>query len=147
MVKIYTASSWKNQLYPEVVRALRTAGHEVYDYREAISSEGKQLAFDWDQIDPNWESWTSEQFQRAMSHELAINAFASDKAGMDWADIGVLVLPCGKSSHMEAGYMVGRNKKVYILLDGGRPELTYKLSHNMFISIPELVKGIEQDGQ
>ena len=120
MVKIYTASSWKNQLYPEVVRALRTAGHEV---------------------------WTSEQFQRAMSHELAINAFASDKAGMDWADIGVLVLPCGKSSHMEAGYMVGRNKKVYILLDGGRPELTYKLSHNMFISIPELVKGIEQDVQ
>ena len=33
MAKIYVASSWRNQYYPEVVKALREAGHEVYDFR------------------------------------------------------------------------------------------------------------------
>ena len=33
MAKIYVASSWRNQHYPEVVRRLREAGHEVYDFR------------------------------------------------------------------------------------------------------------------
>ena len=29
--KIYVASSWRNEYYPEVVNALRNAGHDVYD--------------------------------------------------------------------------------------------------------------------
>ena len=31
--KIYVASSWRNEYYPEVVEKLREAGHEVYDFR------------------------------------------------------------------------------------------------------------------
>ena len=31
--KIYVASSWRNAFYPDVVKALREAGHEVYDFR------------------------------------------------------------------------------------------------------------------
>ena len=30
---LYIASSWRNTYYPEVVQALRDAGHEVYDFR------------------------------------------------------------------------------------------------------------------
>ena len=30
---IYVASSWRNTYYPDVVAALRNAGHEVYDFR------------------------------------------------------------------------------------------------------------------
>ena len=29
---IYVASSWRNTYYPEVVQALRDAGHEVYTF-------------------------------------------------------------------------------------------------------------------
>ena len=31
--KIYVASSWRNREQPSVVKALREAGHEVYDFR------------------------------------------------------------------------------------------------------------------
>jgi hypothetical protein len=31
--KIYLASSWRNERQPELVRILREAGHEVYDFR------------------------------------------------------------------------------------------------------------------
>ena len=33
MPKIYVASSWRNPYQPEVVAALKKAGHEVYDFR------------------------------------------------------------------------------------------------------------------
>ena len=37
--KIYVASSWRNEYYPEVVEKLREAGHEVYDFRNPPSGD------------------------------------------------------------------------------------------------------------
>ena len=37
--KIYVASSWRNEFYPEVVEKLREAGHEVYDFRNPPSGD------------------------------------------------------------------------------------------------------------
>ena len=43
-MKVYVASSWRNEVYPRVVEALREAGHEVYDFRhQSVSWE----EFDW----------------------------------------------------------------------------------------------------
>ena len=33
-MKIYVASSWRNEFQHNVVKALREDGHEVYDFRE-----------------------------------------------------------------------------------------------------------------
>ena len=38
--KIYVASSWRNEFYPEMVEALREADHDVYDFRNPPSSDG-----------------------------------------------------------------------------------------------------------
>ena len=32
--RIYAACCWRNEFYPEVVEALRAAGHDVYDFRK-----------------------------------------------------------------------------------------------------------------
>ena len=37
--KIYVASSWRNEYYPEVVEKLREAGHEMYDFRNPPSGD------------------------------------------------------------------------------------------------------------
>ena len=44
MAKIYVASSWRNKYQPEVVAALRKAGHEVYDFRNPKDNPGGFLA-------------------------------------------------------------------------------------------------------
>ena len=49
---IYVASSWRNTYYPEVVRALRNAGHEVYDFRNPEQNPG---GFHWEDVDPRWQ--------------------------------------------------------------------------------------------
>ena len=47
-MKVYVASSWRNEVYPEVVKLLREAGHEVYDFRhQSVSWE----QFDWNVTD------------------------------------------------------------------------------------------------
>jgi hypothetical protein len=42
----------------------------------------------------------------------------------------VLVLPAGRSAHLEAGWFVGQAKRTAILLDGPivTPELMYKMA-------------------
>ncbi|HYF94436.1 MAG TPA: hypothetical protein VD969_19630 [Symbiobacteriaceae bacterium] len=124
-MKVYVASSWRNTTQPEVVAALRAAGHEVYDFRHpAPGNEG----FHWSEIDPEWKGWTPEDFIELLGHPVAERGFGFDMAALDGADATVCVLPCGRSVHLEAGYTAGQGKPVIFLLQGQlEPELMYKM--------------------
>jgi nucleoside 2-deoxyribosyltransferase len=64
----------------------------------------------------------------ALDHPLAAAGFAADFKAMEWADACVLVLPCGRSAHVEAGWMKGAGKKVFAYMpEAQEPELMYKL--------------------
>ena len=67
MAKIYVASSWRNKYYPEVVEALRKAGHQVYDFRNPPHGGN---GFHWTDIDENAPNWTFEQYAEGLHHEL-----------------------------------------------------------------------------
>jgi hypothetical protein len=143
-MNVYTASSWKNKYYETVVNDLKKAGHEVYDFRNTISSKTSYTAFNWDQIDVNWESWTTEQFINGLKHDLARRAFLFDHRGMLNSDVCVLILPCGKSAHLEAGFMKGNGKRTYILMfEKDRPELTYSIADGIFSTTKELLGELE----
>ena len=125
MAKIYVASSWRNAVQPEVVQKLREAGHEVYDFRNPPHGRG---GFKWASIDPDWENWSTGQYIKGLSHPIAEDGFKSDYDAMLWADTCVLVLPCGRSAHAEAGWMKGAGKKTVIYVPVAQePELMYKL--------------------
>ena len=100
MPRIYVASSWRNKYFPEVVAALRVAGHQVYDFRNP--PHGGQ-GFHWTDVDPAAPEWTFEQYSEGLRHPLAEKQFDADMQALDWADTCVLVLPSGRSAHTEAG--------------------------------------------
>ena len=137
-MKLYTASSWRNEKYSSVVELLLFEGHRIYNFRDANSW------FKWEEIDEKWESWNNIQFVQALSHPLSKKAFSADFRGMQWADACVLIMPCGKSAHIEAGYMKGKGKPLYILLDGEatRAELTYSIADGIFESVPQLLQRL-----
>jgi hypothetical protein len=126
--RIYVASSWRNLQQPEIVAALRDAGHEVYDFRNP--AEG-QHGFAWRQVDPDWQNWSSVGYvNNILSSPIARGGFALDKAALDWCDTCVLVLPSGRSAHLEAGYATGQGKHVVVYLPEDaalEPELMYLL--------------------
>ena len=140
---IYVASSWRNTYYPEVVQALRDAGHEVYDFRNPPTGDP---GFHWTDVDPKCMDWTPEQYQANLSHPLAERQFKNDIEAMTACDACVLVLPCGRSAHTEAGWFAGQGKKVYVFIpdkDSFEPELMYKLFTKVCISLDELIEALK----
>lgn len=125
MAKIYVASSWRNLYYPDVVRTLRDNGHEVYDFRNP--PHGHE-AFMWKNVDPEFDKWTVEDYKRGLEHPASQRQFSADIEALEWADTCVIVLPCGRSAHTEAGWMKGSGKKVIVYIpEMQEAELMYKL--------------------
>lgn len=136
--KIYVASSWRNPLQPKVVAALRDEGHEVYDFRNPAPGN---TGFAWSAIDPEWLKWTPRQFVHHIEHSpIAGDGFRLDRDALNWCDTCVLVLPCGRSAHLEAGYACGQGKDVLFMLheDKFEPELMYLLGNGFVTNTTEL---------
>ena len=143
MARIYVASSWRNPYFPEVVTRLREAGHEVYDFRNPPHGGA---GFHWTDIDPNAPEWTFAQYAEGLHHPLAERQFQADIDALTWADTCVLVLPCGRSAHTEAGWMAGAGKRVLAYLpEMVEPELMYKLFDGVAGSLEELVEKLYVD--
>lgn len=136
---IYVASSWRNKRQPEVVAAIRGTGLEVYDFRNP--REGDK-GFHWSEIDPDWKTWSPEKFRAALSHPLAESGFKSDMDALRASSACVLVMPCGRSAHLEMGYAIGQNKFTAILLEDGEPELMYKMVDAVCVNLDEVVKAL-----
>ncbi len=141
MAKIYVASSWRNTYYPEVVTRLREAGHEVYDFRNPPHGGN---GFRWTDIDGNALNWTFEQYAEGLHHPKAERQFAADLEALEWADTCVLVLPCGRSAHTEAGWMAGSGKKVIAYIPKlEEPELMYKLFDAVTDSVDSVLQHLK----
>ena len=136
MASIYVASSWRNPFYPEVVKRLRAEGHDVYDFRNPPHGGA---GFHWTDVDGNAPNWTFEEYAEGLHHPLAERQFAADLVALEHADTCVLVLPCGRSAHTEAGWMAGRGNRVIVFIpEMVEPELMYKLFDRVVGSLDEL---------
>lgn len=136
-MKIYLASSWRNEQQPEVLKHLRDRGHEVYDFRNPCDDDA---GFHWSDIDPNWENWDAKTYRaKLLLSPVAKDGFLHDWRAMKWADICILLLPSGRSAHIEAGYFVGANKPLIILLaNKNEPELMYQMANKIALSPQEV---------
>lgn len=123
-MKIYVASSWRNEYQQTVVTALREAGHEVYDFKNPPNRTG----FAWSDIDEQWKRWSNDRFIQMLGHPTAQAGFDSDFNAMKEADVCVMVTKCGASAHTEAGWMKGAGKfTIALLANEDEPELMYKI--------------------
>lgn len=139
--RIYVASSWRNIMQEAVVHTLRAAGFEVYDFKNPPNGAG----FTWKQValadtDQPVDTVAQTDYLRAIDHPRAAEGFRSDFDAMEWADTFVLVLPCGRSAHLELGWAAGYGKRTAILLDDPcTPELMYKMVDHLSPSLFDLL--------
>ncbi len=136
---IYVASSWRNEHQQALVKLLREQGHEVYDFKHPGDNEG----FSWSTLDKNWQNWTMEQFRLYLRSYCAYYGYSRDFAAMKAADTCILCLPCGRSAHIEAGWMKGAGKKVIAYIPRGEriePELMYGILDGIALDFSEIIK-------
>lgn len=122
-----------------MVGLLRGRGHEVYDFRNPPHSTG----FAWSEIGLERPCTAADYRAALLTHPRAAQGFMADFAAMRWADTGLLVLPCGRSAHLELGWMAGAGKRTLILTrDGEEPELMALLADRICISPEEVLQEL-----
>ena len=79
-----------------------------FNYRKVATSES--LIKDMSHRIYVASSWRNEYFpvvvqaRAQLSHPMAVKQLANDLDALRWCDTCVLVLPCGRSAHTEAGW-------------------------------------------
>ena len=130
---IYLIGSLRNPEVPKVGNYLRSLGHEVVD--------------DWYSTGPEADDkWREYEIQRKRSYKQALkgiyakHVFAFDFYHFNRADVGVMILPTGRSGHLELGYIVGSGKPGYIVLGGeyDRWDVMYQFADEVFDTVEEL---------
>jgi hypothetical protein len=142
-MNIYVASSWRNNIQQQIVAQLRAAGFEVYDFK---NPKPGNTGFHWSDIDQDWKLWTTKQFREALKDPIAEAGFKSDMDALKACDACLLVLPCGRSAHLELGWAVGAGKKTVVLSPQypEEPELMYKMVGLVTASVEEAVAFLKK---
>lgn len=130
---IYVIGSLRNEAIPEVSESLRALGLDVFDDWFAAGPEADDY---W----KKYELGRGHLYKEALRGHAARHVFEFDKHHLDRCDAALLVLPAGKSGHLELGYVAGSGKPAYILLDGedSRFDVMYQFATEVFVTKEEM---------
>lgn len=135
-MKIYLATSWRNEHYYRILHLLRGAGHKVYDFREK-SFQFHALA------DKPWDTLGFMEQYKLLENPKADEAFDKDFAGLQWADVLVMLYPCGNDAHTELGWAAasGMTTLVYIM-EGYNVGLMDKVADKFIFTDDQLLQEL-----
>lgn len=135
-MKLYLIGSLRNPEVPAVAADLRKLDIEVFDDWYAAGPDA----------DDRWRDYERARgrtYLQALKGHAAFNVFSFDHLHLSRADAALLVLPAGKSAHLELGWMLGRGKTGYVLLDDPeRWDVMYKFATKVFASREEMCREL-----
>jgi len=133
---IYVASSWRNLEFNNVVEALSSRGYRVYDFKHTSGG-----GFRWSEVDAKWEQWGHQEYFNALVSDRAQEALRNDCGALLLARAVILVMPCGRSAHLEAGWALGASKPLCIYMPTmAEPELMYGMADCITPSLERVIK-------
>lgn len=140
MRNIYLIGSLRNPRVREIAEALRWCKYDVFDDWHAAGPEA----------DDEWQKYEQDRerlYHEALTGHHANTVFALDKRHLDRCQVGVLLLPAGKSGHLELGYMLGQGKRGYVLMEQEpeRFDIMYKLATAVVRDVDALVERLKED--
>lgn len=132
---LYLIGSLRNDRVPSLASNLRLLGVDVFDDWYAAGPEA----------DDYWKKYEQDRgrsYQEALEGYAAGHVFHFDEFHLNRCDAALLVLPAGKSGHLELGYVAGLRKPTYILLDEQdiRWDVMYKFASKVFVNEGEMLE-------
>lgn len=137
-MKIYLASSWRNPYYDDIFNWLSKEFPHTYNF--------KKDGFHWsDVLGSDWKQVSLEEYKTGLSHVEAEIGFERDKTALESASATVVVLPCGRSAHLELGVAIGLNQYTAIYSpEHFEPELMYKFCDLITDDVDELIENLQK---
>jgi len=114
-----------------VAKWLREDGHKVDCFCDPSSG---RYVFHWSEFVEKEEDLKNYDAISFIHDERTQRAFREDKGYIDWCDAVVMIHPCGKSAHLEAGYAKGSGKLLYMWgsFPKGEFDVMYGFADGMF---------------
>lgn len=139
MKVVYLIGALRNQQIVELGNKIRAMGFDVFD--EWINPGPEADEF-WQK----YEARRKRTYKEALNSYHAKHIFEFDKTHLDRADICILVMPAGKSGHLELGYAAGTKKKTYVLFEKEpeRYDLMYRFCEDVFMNENELIEELKK---
>src|SRR5262249_18498837 len=79
-------------------------------------------------------------FIKALTAPAAYRQFTADRAALDACDCAILLTPSGNDSHIEVGYLTGKNVPVLVYLgEGFKPGLMARFFNGFVATVPDLL--------
>lgn len=129
---IYLIGSLRNPQIPIIAQQLREDGHEVFDDWYAAGP----------QADDRWRDYEiarGHSFLQALRGHAARHVFAFDREHLQRCDTAILILPAGKSGHLELGIALGQGKSGFVLVDDPeRWDVMYQFATGVFDNLETL---------
>ncbi|MBS3085372.1 hypothetical protein J4225_01675 [Candidatus Pacearchaeota archaeon] len=135
---VYIIGSLRNKKVPHLAKRLRKLGFkEVFD---DWFSPGPEADDFW----RKYEKTRGSTYKQALKNYAGKHIYEFDKFHIDRCDIGILYMPCGKSGHLELGYMLGSGKNGYVLFDRepDRWDVMYQFCDGVFFNLKELEREL-----
>lgn len=136
---IYLIGSLRNPEVPKIAQALRQGtSEEIFDDWYAAGPEADDYWRDYERA-------RGRSLAEALQGLAARAVYTFDKRNLERADTVVLVLPAGKSGHLELGWALGQGKRGYILLDNDpeRYDVMYQFADGVFSTLEELINALQ----
>ena len=108
--QIYMIGSLRNEKIPHIAKKIREIGFNSFDDWFSPGPEADEF---W----RKYEKVRGSTYKEALTNWAGKHAFEFDKHHIDESDIGVLIMPAGKSGHLELGYMIGQGKPCFIYFE------------------------------
>lgn len=137
MTQIYLIGSLRNPKIPRIAGSLRDCGFEVFDDWHAAGPEA----------DDCWQAYEQERgrsFDEALLGKHALDVYWFDRNNIEASDIALLVLPAGKSGHLELGFSLGQGRPGFILTEGepDRYDVMYNFADRVFTDPGTMLKEL-----
>jgi hypothetical protein len=142
MKMIYIIGGLKNKNVPVVANKLRKVNHE-WEVFDSWYSPGPDADDYW----RAYEKAKGSTYKEALASWAAMHIFEFDKFHLERATDVVLVMPCGKSAHLELGWAIGKGKKSYILFDKEpvRWDVMVQFADDVFFELNGLIQALKRN--
>ena len=137
--QIYIIGRLRNEKIPHIAQQLRDLGVDVFDDWFSPGPEADEFWRKYEQV-------RGSTYKQALSNWAGKHVFEFDKFHIDRSQIGVLIMPAGKSGHLELGYMIGQGKPGFIFFEEEpeRWDVMHQFATEICVTMDELKKELKK---
>lgn len=138
---IYIIGSLRNKIVPIIANKLRKTNKdwEVFDSWYAPGPHADDYLKDYCKA-------KGLSYKETLKDHAATHIFGFDVKHIIRSTDVVMVMPAGKSGHLELGWSLGKGKRGYVLFDKepDRVDIMYQFATDIFFDFDELVSELKK---